>query len=248
VKATIQHIDLLTAAPKLEPFDHTITDPPYLQDSHENQRRGESSRRGRGHVERPLNFDHLTPELRAEYAHAIVGLTRRWGIVFSDHWGCEGWRTDLAAAGALVVRQLCWVRGSIDVYEGRRVTKGRKGAPQFTGDRPAVGHEVMILFHAAGTRMRWNGRGARRDGTRGLTGGGTVYYADIETEGRIHDTQKPLALMRELVRDFTLPGESIFDPFAGSGTTMVAARCEGRSSVGLEANARAASAAAKRLG
>ena len=42
-----------------------------------------------------------------------------------------------------------------------------------------------------------------------------------------HPTVKPLALMRWLVRLVTPPGGSILDPFAGSGTTPVAAILEG---------------------
>ena len=40
---------------------------------------------------------------------------------------------------------------------------------------------------------------------------------------RLHPTQKPLALMRYLVATYTLPGETILDPFAGSGTTAAVA-------------------------
>lgn len=43
-----------------------------------------------------------------------------------------------------------------------------------------------------------------------------------------HPTVKPLALMRWLVRLVTPPGGTVLDPFAGSGTTGVAAALEGR--------------------
>ena len=41
---------------------------------------------------------------------------------------------------------------------------------------------------------------------------------------RIHRTQKPLPLISEFVHLFSLPGDLVFDPFAGSGTTVIAAR------------------------
>ena len=45
---------------------------------------------------------------------------------------------------------------------------------------------------------------------------------------------KPLALMRQLVRLFTQPGQVVCDPFMGSGTTGAAALLEGRGFVGCE--------------
>ena len=46
-------------------------------------------------------------------------------------------------------------------------------------------------------------------------------------EGNTHSTVKPVALMRWLVRLITPPGGTVLDPFAGSGTTGVAAVTEG---------------------
>lgn len=46
--------------------------------------------------------------------------------------------------------------------------------------------------------------------------------------------QKPINLMRAFVRDYSKPGMTVFDPFAGSGTTGVAALLEGRAFVGCE--------------
>lgn len=52
---------------------------------------------------------------------------------------------------------------------------------------------------------------------------------------RIHQTQKPLELMRQLVH-ICEPGKTILDPFAGSGTTLLAADQEGYDAVGIEMN------------
>ncbi len=49
-----------------------------------------------------------------------------------------------------------------------------------------------------------------------------------------HPTVKPIALMRWLVRLVTPPGGVVLDPFAGSGTTGVAAMAEGARFVGVE--------------
>jgi DNA modification methylase len=49
-----------------------------------------------------------------------------------------------------------------------------------------------------------------------------------------HPTVKPVALMRYLVRLVTPPGGTVLDPFAGSGTTLVAAVLEGFDAIGCE--------------
>lgn len=49
-----------------------------------------------------------------------------------------------------------------------------------------------------------------------------------------HPTQKPLALMRWLVRLVTPPGGTVLEPFAGSGTTLMACVLEGLDSIGIE--------------
>ena len=49
-----------------------------------------------------------------------------------------------------------------------------------------------------------------------------------------HPTVKPLKLMRYLVRLVTPPGGTVLDPFAGSGTTLIAAKEEGFNFIGIE--------------
>ena len=52
-------------------------------------------------------------------------------------------------------------------------------------------------------------------------------------QNRIHLTEKPLPLMRDVVK-ITEPGGHILDPFAGSGTTVLAAVLEGYTATGIE--------------
>src|SRR5207237_765067 len=59
---------------------------------------------------------------------------------------------------------------------------------------------------------------------------------------------KPLALMAWLVRLVTPPGGTVLDPFAGSGTTLQAARDEGFTAVGIEREASYLPLIAHRLG
>lgn len=53
-------------------------------------------------------------------------------------------------------------------------------------------------------------------------------------EGGLHPTQKPLRLMKCLIELTTLPGQQVLDPFAGSGSTLLAAKQLGRECVGFE--------------
>lgn len=61
-----------------------------------------------------------------------------------------------------------------------------------------------------------------------------------------HPNEKPMALMQWLIA--RLPTANILDPFAGSGTTLAAARAEGRRCVGIELDPAHCAAAANRLG
>jgi site-specific DNA-methyltransferase (adenine-specific) len=49
-----------------------------------------------------------------------------------------------------------------------------------------------------------------------------------------HPNEKPVELMRRLIETTTKPGDLILDPFAGSGTTLVAALQSGRRYMGVE--------------
>lgn len=51
---------------------------------------------------------------------------------------------------------------------------------------------------------------------------------DFDVENGLHPTQKSTELFSYLIRTYTRPGELVFDPTCGSGTTAIAARAEGR--------------------
>jgi site-specific DNA-methyltransferase (adenine-specific) len=66
-------------------------------------------------------------------------------------------------------------------------------------------------------------------------------------ESGLHSTQKPLELMCGLVGLVTSEGDTVLDPFAGSGTTLAAAKCLGRGYIGFEIDPSFAAVAAQRL-
>lgn len=51
---------------------------------------------------------------------------------------------------------------------------------------------------------------------------------------KIHPTQKPVALLEQLIQVFTDRGDVVIDPVAGSGTTLLAAAQTGRRGIGFE--------------
>jgi site-specific DNA-methyltransferase (adenine-specific) len=53
----------------------------------------------------------------------------------------------------------------------------------------------------------------------------------------LHPTQKPVELLRYLIRTYTNAGETVLDFTMGSGTTGVAALQEGRGFIGIELDA-----------
>ena len=74
------------------------------------------------------------------------------------------------------------------------------------------------------------------DDIRELTSG---YYAGpealrTETGERFHKQQAPLALLGRIILSSSSPGDVVFDPFSGTGTTLVAAALLGRKGVGVE--------------
>lgn len=64
---------------------------------------------------------------------------------------------------------------------------------------------------------------------------------------KLHPTQKPVAALVPLIRGFSLPGEVILDPFAGSGSSCAAALLTGRKYIGIELNAEYFSEASRRM-
>lgn len=78
------------------------------------------------------------------------------------------------------------------------------------------------------------------DDIRELTSG---YFAGDEalrlpTGERAHKQQSPIRLLARIILSSTKPGDFVFDPFAGTGTTLVVAKQLGRNSIGVELSPR----------
>jgi site-specific DNA-methyltransferase (adenine-specific) len=214
-------LDPVTGLASLEDgsVDVTISDPPFEAEAHTKQRR---VKRSGGIMElEPLEFPPITEEQRDAVAAEIARVTRRWALVFCQVEAAHKWIASLVAAGHVYRRTCIWDKPD--------------GMPQYSGDRPGMGYETIVVTHAPG-KSRWNGGGRT----------GVFRFNKNESPRTGHATQKPLKLMRELVRLFSDPGELILDPFAGSGSTGAAAAREGRRFLGWEKSAEWAELADKR--
>ncbi len=73
-------------------------------------------------------------------------------------------------------------------------------------------------------------------------------WSDIPGEStKNHPAPFPEELAERLVRMFSFVGDTILDPFCGTGTTMIAAAKSGRNSIGVEIDTKYVSAAKERL-
>lgn len=61
-----------------------------------------------------------------------------------------------------------------------------------------------------------------------------ISCAKVANQSLAHPNEKPVALLEQLIEATTVPGALILDPFAGSGSTLVAATKKCRQYVGIE--------------
>jgi len=87
-----------------------------------------------------------------------------------------------------------------------------------------VQHEPCWYAVRKKSKAHWNG-------DRKQT---TLWSIDHRKSETGHSTQKPIEAMRRPILNNSKPGDSIYDPFLGSGTTLIAAEMENRHCYGLE--------------
>lgn len=85
------------------------------------------------------------------------------------------------------------------------------------------------------------------DGTRQPRSVSFVIEAPSVRYQKRHPDEKPLSVVSALVRECTPPGGLVLDPFAGAGTTLLAAKLLGRRAVGIELYEPYAETTARRL-
>jgi adenine-specific DNA-methyltransferase len=105
------------------------------------------------------------------------------------------------------------------------------------GFRP-VGHLVFAKPYASAARFTRYHHESAYLLAKGNPALPAVPPADVipwmYTGNCLHPTQKPVSIFTPLLAAFTTPGDVVLDPFAGSGSTLVAARIMGCRGVGIE--------------
>lgn len=204
--------------------DVTITDPPYEAEAHTEQRRQKGkcttvsgNSEFREVSDAMLNFAAITAEQRSAVAAQISRVTRQRAIVFCQAEAVAAWREAFNAAGMPYRRALPWVKPD--------------AMPSLHGRWPGQGYETIVIAqHRDAKAAPIGGKAVTYTCTRDPA----LYSRGGASAKAPHPTTKPLRLMRELVNDFSEPGDIILDPFAGSGTTGIAALMLGRRFLGWE--------------
>lgn len=157
-------------------------------------------------------------------AHSAFGALRKGGtaIVFYDVWKITKLAEALSSAGFVQLRLIEWMKTNPVPLNSKinYLTNAR---------------EVAVLAVKGGKP------------TFNSVYDNGVYNFPIPRGKRLHPTQKPLRLFKELVQKHSLEGDLVVDPFLGSGTSAIAALECSRRFKGCDVSAKYASIAQKRL-
>lgn len=209
--AVLYNGDCLEVMAGLEPVSHVISDPPYEERFHQAKNGLDRRlRNDRGPDLRTLNFESINA-IRSRVVEAAAAICEGWFIAFCNIEGVAPWEDAIRSSTIKYKRACVWVKPD--------------ATPQLNGQGPAMGAECFVAA--------WAGRGVAKWNSGGKRGVYTHNTNSRDRDGR-HPTEKPVPLMLELLADFTNPGQTVLDPFMGSGTTGVACIRAGRKFIGIE--------------
>lgn len=182
---------------------------------------------------------------------------------------CQPFTTALIASN-LAAFKYCWTwnKGKAGNFATAKIQPLRvtEDIAVFAFGRSTYNPQMTVAL-AENKRPRDRAYAAKEDTTHGIASGvfkvSESHDEDMRhptnllnfksTEGecnnlnRVHPTQKPVELMRYLVRTYTNPGDVVLDVTCGSGTTCLAAMLEGRKSIGIEKDEQYAKIAINRI-
>lgn len=203
--------DCLEVMSSLGRVDHIFMDPPYEASLHASK----NSLRGRARADtgpdlKGLDFEPID-EIRQQVVDACADVCQGWFIAFCTVEGVWRWAECINPSPLKYKRACIWVKPD--------------STPQLNGQGPAQGAECFVTAWAGKGHAKWNAGGKRG-----------VYRHCVNASDRHgrHPTEKPWRLFSELLTDFTSEGDTILDPFMGSGTTGVACVKTGRRFIGIE--------------
>lgn len=216
----IKHGDCIEIMRTLEPssIDAVVTDPPYCAGGVSEASR--SRAKGQG--------------LRSENL-------RRFGWFVGDNMGTAGLAFLLRSIGFESAR-LLRPSGSMLVFMDWRMAPYLIPAIESSGLR----YQNLIVWDKESMGLGMGFR-AQHELIAHFTNGAPKYHdrssanvircRRVSSGEREHQTQKPTALLRELIEVCSPVGGMVLDPFCGSGSTLVAARESERSAIGIEREA-----------
>lgn len=174
-----------------------------------------------------------------------------WFVNIKEH--CEdGQRSlyvkDLTLAhvrewGWRFVDELCWTHNAFPISISGRFKNGWEPIFHFNTSSggpfhsEAVGHESDGCRPKGANSKRYNEHGSVgifKDFIKGIARPSNVIHAVTNSESLDHGAPFPVALPTFFVRAYSDEGDAIFDPFMGSGTTLIACESEGRHGFGIE--------------
>ena len=184
--------------------DLILTDPPYRTTS-----RGSSGGTG-GILKEEINkkgmvFQHNTIQF-SEWLPKLYSIIKEQGhlYVMVNNKNLSKMLVEVEKAGFKIFKTLIWVKNN-------SITN------MFYMDT----HEYIIFAR--------KGKGIK------INNCGTKSVLDIKNpSNKVHPTEKPVELMEILINNSTLEGQTVFDPFMGSGTTGVACVNTNRNFIGIE--------------
>lgn len=222
---TLYHGDCREVLPTLEVVDLVHADPPYslsVEADHDN-------RRGKG--KRRLNFFEGDTHWEGMTNTVVEAVQACMHLAPAHYWWCGhrqfGPILEVFEADGFKTRPLAW----------------RKLCP--VPAPPGVGWDsaLELCVYAFREGRKWT----PPTGTKAPN----VIEADSYRHGQPgkvdHPTQKPMRTALVPIEFSSEPGDVVLDPFAGSGTTLVAAKKLGRRGIGIELEERYCEVAAKRL-
>jgi len=225
--------------------DLVLTDPPYNIDySSTEQDRFEY--KGQDRAERPILNDNMTDEgffsFLLSFYKATYSVTKGGGVVYIFHSTKESvnFIKAMKAAGYKISQTLIWAK---DHFTLGRSDYQWQFEPILYGWREASGKPHYFIHDRTQASLfedkaDWSKK-KKEELLRILEKITETYPSDVIHESKPfrnaeHPTMKPITLMARLIRNSSREKELVYDAFAGSGSTLMAAEQMNRTSYNME--------------
>ena len=189
-----------------------VTDPPYGVEYDPSWRAHHNQSSGKLALGKVLNDD------RADWQDAYALFPGDVAYVWHGALHGEVVAADLAACGLQRRAQIIWAKQHFALSRGHYHWK----------------HECCWYAVRGGRACHW--QGDRTQTTVWEVANCNPFGNQKREQSWGHGTQKPVECMRRPIVNNSRPGEAIYDPFLGSGTSLIAAEMTGRVCAGLELN------------